>query len=228
MTHPRSLPLSRRQRLRARASGEGVSTLDDVQLLELLLVRAAPRHDVGAAAAALIARFGSLPAVLAANPDEIARTGRLGAAALSDLRVVQEIAVRLARGRVADDRPLITSWTALLDYVRTALVDRSREQFRALFLDTRNRLLRDEQVADGSVDHAPVYPREVIRRALELSAASVILVHNHPSGDPTPSRADIELTRQIAEAGRLLKITVHDHLVVARQGISSFKALGLL
>jgi DNA repair protein RadC len=196
--------------------------------LELLLVRAAPRHDVRTAAAALIARFGTLPAVLTASPEEVARLGRLGPAALSDLRVVHEIAVRLARGRVADDRPIIGSWTALLDYVRTALVDRGREQFRALFLDTRNRLLRDEQVSEGTTDHAPVYPREVIRRALELSAASVILVHNHPSGDPTPSRADVEMTRQIAEAGRLLKIGVHDHLIVGRQGIASFKSLGLL
>jgi DNA repair protein RadC len=164
-----------------------VSALSDVELLQLLLVRAAPRHDVRTAAAA-----------------------------------------RAARGRVADDRPVIGSWTALLDYLRTALVDRGREQFRALFLDTRNRLLRDEQVSEGTTDHAPVYPREVIRRALELSAASVILVHNHPSGDPTPSRADVEMTRQIAEAGRLLKIGVHDHLTVGRQGIASFKSLGLL
>jgi DNA repair protein RadC len=205
-----------------------VSALSDVELLQLLLVRAAPRHDVRTAAAALIGRLGTLPAVLTANAEEVTRLGRLGPAAVSDLRVVHEVAVRAARGRVVDDRPVIGSWTALLDYLRTALVDRGREQFRALFLDTRNRLLRDEQVSEGTTDHAPVYPREVIRRALELSAASVILVHNHPSGDPTPSRADVEMTRQIAEAGRLLKIGVHDHLIVGRQGIASFKSLGLL
>ncbi|TPW17936.1 MAG: DNA repair protein RadC, partial [bacterium] len=133
----------------------------------------------------------------------------------------------LARAE-ASRRPVITSWTALVAYVRAALAHEPREQFRTLFLDRRNILLRDEMTADGTVDHAPVYPREVIRRALELSASALILVHNHPSGDPTPSQADIQMTRQIVEAARVFNLQVHDHLVVGREGTASFKALGLI
>jgi DNA repair protein RadC len=124
-------------------------------------------------------------------------------------------------------RTVISSWTALLSYVRVALADQPREQFRVLFLDKKNQLIADEVMNEGTVDHAPVYPREVMRRALELSASSLILVHNHPSGDPTPSQPDIEMTRQIIEAGKALRITLHDHLVVGRDGVASFKALGL-
>jgi len=144
-----------------------------------------------------------------------------------DLRLLQEAALRIGRGEVAK-RPVISSWSALIAYTKAALAHEPREQFRVLFLDKKNQLIVDEVMNEGTVDHAPVYPREVARRALELSASAVILVHNHPSGDPTPSGADIDMTRQVIEAGRALKIAVHDHLVVGREGVASFKALGLI
>ena len=203
------------------------AALDDRTLLALLLRRADPDADPERLAVALLDRFGSLGAVAGATPGELARAFSAGPAVPADLKLLRELAIRLAR-EDACRRPVITSWTALVAYVRTALAHEPREQFRALYLDRRNSLLRDELVADGTVDHAPVYPREVIRRALELSASAMILVHNHPSGDPTPSRADIEMTRQIVEAARVFGLQVHDHLVVGREGTASFKALGLI
>ena len=152
---------------------------------------------------------------------------RTGPGTLLDLGVLRELAVRLARAE-ASRRPVIASWTALQAYARAALAHRPREQFRVLFLDNRNRLMLDEFVADGTVDHAPVYPREVVRRALEVSASAMVLVHNHPSGDPTPSRADIEMTRKVVDAARVLGLQVHDHIVVGREGVASFRALGLI
>jgi DNA repair protein RadC len=151
----------------------------------------------------------------------------VGEAVALDLKLVHEVALRSAREQVAR-RPVISSWSALLAYVKTALAHETREQFRVFFLDKRNQLVADEIMGHGTVDHAPVYPREVARRALELAASAVILVHNHPSGDPSPSGADIDMTRQIVEALRPLRITVHDHLVVGRDGTASFKALGLM
>ena len=183
----------------------------------------------------LLAQFGSLSAVLAATEAELVRVecldgrGRklkVGAETALDLRLLHEATKRITRGETRD-RPVISSWTALLAYVRVALAHEAREQFRVLFLDRKNQLIADEVMNQGTVDHAPVYPREIMRRALELSASSVILVHNHPSGDPTPSRADIDMTKQVVDAGRPLKIQVHDHLIVGRDGVASFKALGL-
>lgn len=203
------------------------AALDDRTLLALLLRRTDPDDDPERLAAALLDRFGSLGGVAGATPGELARASSAGPAVPADLKLLRELAIRLAR-EDACRRPVIASWTALLAYVRTALAHEPREQFRALYLDRRNGLLRDELVADGTVDHAPVYPREVIRRALELSASAMILVHNHPSGDPTPSRADIEMTRQIVEAARVFNLQVHDHLVIGREGTASFKALGLI
>ncbi len=205
------------------------ATLDDQSLLGLMLRRSDPEPGMNTdqLAAALLERFAGLGAVVAAEPGELARARGLGPVALSDLKLLRELAIRLARDETCR-RPLITSWTALVAYVRTALAHEPREQFRTLFLDRRNNLLRDELVAHGTVDHAPVYPREVIRRALELSASALILVHNHPSGDPTPSQADIQMTRQIVEAARVFNLQVHDHLVVGREGTASFKALGLI
>lgn len=209
------------------------AALDDQALLGLMLRRTVhhPDEDTGAntdrLAAALLERFAGLGAVVAAEPGELARAPGLDPLALSDLKLLRELAIRLARDETCR-RPVITSWTALVAYVRVALAHEPREQFRTLFLDRRNILLRDELVADGTVDHAPVYPREVIRRALELSASALILVHNHPSGDPTPSQADIQMTRQIVEAARVFNLQVHDHLVVGREGTASFKALGLI
>ena len=193
----------------------------------MLLTRSAPRADVERLARALLERFGALEVVAAAPWAELQRVAGVGAAAALDLGLMREFAERLARER-AVGRSVISSWSALLAYVRTALAHQPREQFRTLFLDRKNQLLRDEMVAEGTVDHAPVYPREIMRRALELSASAVILVHNHPSGDPTPSPADIDMTRQVVEAGRALKIVVHDHLVVGSGGVASFKALGLI
>ena len=205
------------------------ATLDDQALLSLMLRRTGTGAgtDTDRLAGILLERFAHLGAVVAAEPGELARTPGLDPLALSDLKLLRELAVRLAR-EDSCRRPVITSWTALVTYVRAALAHEPREQFRTLFLDRRNILLRDELVAHGTVDHAPVYPREVVRRALELSASALILVHNHPSGDPTPSQADIEMTRQIVEAARVFNLQVHDHLVVGRQGTASFRALGLI
>ncbi|MDI1328228.1 MAG: DNA repair protein RadC [Brevundimonas sp.] len=199
--------------------------MDDLALLGLMLKRS--HADPGRLAGALLARFGSLGAVVAADIGELARAGDAAPAVVADLKILRELAVRLARID-ACRRPAIASWSALQAYVRAALAHQPREQFRALYLDRRNTLLQDEFIADGTVDHAPVYPREVIRRALEVSASALILVHNHPSGDPTPSQADIEMTRKIVEAARVFGLQVHDHLVVGRQGTASFKALGLI
>jgi DNA repair protein RadC len=198
---------------------------------DLALIAECLRPQIGgsaqAAATGLIARFGSLSGVFGASADGLADAPGMTVEAAEALGRLQALAVRLAGAEIAP-RAIISSWTALLSYVRVALRHERREQFRILFLDVRNRLVRDEVLGVGTVDHAPVYPREVIRRALELSASSLILVHNHPGGDPTPSRADIEITKQIVEAGRLLKIAVHDHLVVGCDGVASFKSLGLL
>jgi len=144
-----------------------------------------------------------------------------------DLKLLQEASLRIGRAEVTK-RPVISSWTALLAYTKAALAHAPREQFRVLFLDKKNQLIADEVMNEGTVDHAPVYPREVVRRALELGASAVILTHNHPSGDPTPSSADIDMTRQVIEAARALRIAVHDHLVIGREGVASFKALGLI
>ena len=201
--------------------------MPDYEVLELLLFRAIPRGDVKPLAKALIGRFGGLGGVLAADSETLKTVSGVGDAVALDLNLAHEIALRLGRERVRK-RTVISSWSALLDYVRTALAHEPREQFRVLFLDRKNQLIADEILNHGTVDHAPVYPREVMRRALEVSASALILVHNHPSGDPTPSSADIDMTRQIIEAGRSLRISIHDHLVVGRDGVASFKALGLL
>ncbi|WP_417231479.1 RadC family protein [Brevundimonas sp.] len=235
---PASKPhhLGHRERLRERARAAGLSHLPDYELLELFLFRSLPRGDVKPIAKTLLARFGSLAAVLAAPVEAIVavkaedsrgkRTG-LGVETALDLTALHEVARRIALEEPAK-RPVISSWTALLAYVRLALQHEPREQFRALYLDNRNQLILDEIQNRGTVDHAPVYPREVVRRALELSAKAMILVHNHPSGDPTPSRADIEMTRQVVTAAHALGLEVHDHLVVGREGVASFKQLGLM
>ena len=219
--------LGHRDRLRERATGGGLSALPDYEVLELLLFRSIRRGDVKPLAKRLLARFGSLAAVLGASLAELKAVAGVGAAVALDLKLVQEATLRATLGAVAG-RPVISSWSALLVYVKTALAHEAREQFRILFLDKKNQLIADEVMNRGTVDHAPVYPREVVRRALELSASAVILVHNHPSGDPTPSSADVDMTRQVIEAGRSLRIAVHDHLVVGRDGVASFKALGLI
>ncbi|MFZ5668950.1 MAG: RadC family protein [Pseudomonadota bacterium] len=214
-----------RERLRERAL-KSVDVLPDYELLELFLFRTFPRGDVKPVAKALLTRFGSLSAVMTAAMEETRTVPGVGAQAALDLRLLGEAMLRAQRAGV-QKRTVIGSWSALLAYLKTALANEPREQFRVLFLDAKNRLILDEVQNRGTVDHAPVYAREVMRRALELSASAVILVHNHPSGDPTPSAADIDITRQVVEAGRGLRIAVHDHLVVGRDGVASFKALGL-
>ncbi len=225
-----------RERLRERARVSAFVGMPDYELLELFLFRSIPQRDVKPLAKALLVRFGSLGAVLAAGEmdlrsvvatDNRGRTLRIGPEVALDLMALREIGLRASR-EAMKGRTVISSWTALLAYVRDALMHEAREQFRVLFLDTKNQLIADELMNRGTVDHAPVYPREIMRRALELSAKSVILVHNHPSGDPSPSRADIEMTRQVIEAGKPLQVAVHDHLIVGREGVESFKARGLI
>jgi DNA repair protein RadC len=215
-----------RDRLRERALAGGLAALPDYELLELHLFRSVARGDVKPLAKQLLARFGSLGGVLGATPEELKTVRGVGDALALDLKLLHEATLRTARETVGR-RPVISSWSALLAYVKTALAHEAREQFRVLFLDKKNQLIADEVMNRGTVDHAPVYPREVMRRALELSASAVILVHNHPSGDPTPSAADIDMTRQVVDAGRALRIAVHDHLIAARDGVASLKALGL-
>lgn len=216
-----------RERLRDRASAGGLAAVPDYEVLELLLFRSIPRGDVKPLAKLLLGRFGSLGGVLGATAEELRTVKGVGEALALDLKLLHEATLRTAKEQVAR-RPVISSWSALLAYVKTALAHEAREQFRVIFLDKKNQLIADEVMNRGTVDHAPVYPREVVRRALELSASALILVHNHPSGDPTPSSADVDMTRQVVEAARPLRIAIHDHLVVGRDGVASFKALGLM
>lgn len=216
-----------RDRLRARFRTAGADAVSDYELLELVLFRALPRRDVKPLAKALIAKFGSFAEVIAAPPLRLAEVSGLGEAAITELKIVQAAAQRLTRGAF-QRRPVLSSWSAVLDYCRTAMAFADREQFRILFLDKRNQLIADEVQQVGTVDHTPVYPREVVKRALELSATAVILVHNHPSGDPTPSRADIQMTQAILEMAKPLGVAVHDHIIVGKEGHASFKGLRLI
>lgn len=216
-----------RDRLRDRFRQGGTAALSDYELIELFLFRSIPRRDVKPIAKALIARFGDLGRVAAARLDQLIEIDGVSEKVALDLKLLHAASVRIAKEQVSG-RPVISSWSALLDYVRAALQHAATEEFRVLFLDRKNRLIADEFQAAGTVDHAPVYPREVVKRALSLDATALILVHNHPSGDPTPSGADIEMTKKLAEIGRGFDIVVHDHLVVGRDKVASFKQLGLL
>src|SRR5471032_1778321 len=216
-----------RERLRARFRQGGADAVTDYEMLELLLFRALPRRDVKPLAKSLIAKFGSFAEVVSAPTARLAEVKGLGDAAITELKIVQAAASRLARGQVKG-RPVLTSWSAVLDYCRTAMAFAEKEQFRVLFLDKRNQLTADELQQVGTVDHTPVYPREVVKRALELSATALILVHNHPSGDPTPSRADIQMTQAIVEIAKPLGISVHDHIIVGKEGHTSLKGLKLI
>jgi DNA repair protein RadC len=216
-----------RDRLRARFRDAGTEAISDYELLELILFRTIPQRDVKPLAKELIAKFGSFAEVLGAPPSRLEEVKGVKSATATDLKIVHAAAGRLAKGKV-QKRPVLSSWSSVLEYCRTAMAFSDKEQFRILFLDKRNQVIADEVQQTGTVDHTPVYPREVVKRGLELSATALILVHNHPSGSPQPSRADIQITGRIAEAGRLLGITVHDHVIIGREGHVSLKAKGLI
>lgn len=216
-----------RKRLRDRFMTGGAAALPDYELLELVLFRAIPRQDVKPLARRLIDTFGDFNRVLSAPVARLLEVDGVGEAVLTELKIVEAAAHRMARSRVMQ-RHVISSWDAVLDYCHTVMAHRDVEQFRILFLDRKNVLIADEEQARGTVDHVPVYPREVVKRGLELNASALILVHNHPSGDPTPSQSDIDMTAQIDAAARALGITLHDHLIIGKSRELSFRAEGLL
>jgi DNA repair protein RadC len=215
-----------RERLRERFRAAGSAALADYELLELVLFRALPRVDVKPLAKKLLDEFGSFAEVIAAPEARLEKLG-LGNASITELKVVLAAAQRLLRSQLKN-RQVLSSWSSVLDYCRAAQGFAEKEHFRILYLDRRNQLIADEVQQVGTVDHAPVYPREVVKRALELSSTAVILVHNHPSGDPTPSRADIQMTQAIVEVAKPLGIAVHDHIIVGKDGHASFKSLRLI
>jgi len=216
-----------RERLRQRFFKGGADALPDYELLELVLFRVFPRGDTKPLAKALIARFGNFAEVVSAPPEVLREVEGVGERVVQELKLIQAAALRLSQRQMIG-RTALASWSAVLDYCHAAMAYENREQFRILFLDRKNVLIADEVQQKGTIDHTPVYPREVIKRALDLSATAIILVHNHPSGDPTPSRADIDMTRHIIEAAEKLNIVVHDHIIIGRKGHASFKALKLI
>jgi DNA repair protein RadC len=216
-----------RQRLRERFMATGGEGMPDYELLELVLAIAIPRADVKPLAKLLMAEFKSFNGVITAEPTALGRVKGMGEVSVAALKVVQTAALRLAQGEIMD-KPVINSWDRLLDYCMAAMGHEKVEQTRVMFLDKRNRLIADERQNKGTVDHTPLYPREIVKRALEVGATAIILIHNHPSGDPTPSRADIDMTKEVQEAAAKLGIALHDHLIISCEGPASFKNLGLL
>lgn len=219
--------LGHRDRLRERLRDSGADALADYELLEVMLYRSIPRSDTKPVAKALLKRFGSLAEVVGAPEHLLCEIKGVGRAVAFDLKLYAAAASRIAKGELRG-REVLTSWKQVIDYCRTSMAFENREQFRILFLDKKNALIADEVQQKGTVDHTPVYPREVVRRALELSATAIILVHNHPSGDPTPSRADIEMTRTVIDTAKPLGIAVHDHIIIGRDGHASLKGLQLI
>ena len=216
-----------RERLRSRFAETGDQGLPDYEILELLLFRSIPQRDVKPLAKELIARFGSLSGVLGARRERLTEVKGVGESVAADLKLVEAAGRRLARQAI-QDKPVLGSWKDVIDYCHTAMAHAERETFRILFLDKRNHLITDEVQGVGTVDHTPVYPREVIRRALEVSATAIILVHNHPSGDPTPSSADIRMTQDIIAIAGPMGISVHDHIIIGRNGHASLRGLKLI
>jgi DNA repair protein RadC len=216
-----------RKRLRQRFSRAGSKALNDYELLELILFRAIPRRDVKPLAKGLLARFGDFNRVISANPTRLREVQGIGDAAIQELKIVEAAAHYLAQARVLNT-DVLSSWPALMTYCKTAMAHRETEQFRILFLDKKNVLIADEEQQKGTVDHVPVYPREVAKRALELNASAIILVHNHPSGNPEPSQADIDMTVLVEHAINAIGVTLHDHVIIGAETNSSFRALGLL
>lgn len=216
-----------RQRLRNRFMQGGAAALPDYEMLELVLFRAIPRRDVKPLAHDLMKRFGDFNRVISAPPERLRDVSGVGDAVVTELKIVEAAAQRMARARVIEQN-VLSSWDALLDYCHTTMAHRETEQFRVLFLDRKNVVIVDEEQAKGTVDHVPVYPREIAKRALELNASALILVHNHPSGDPTPSQADIAMTDQINNACQALGLTLHDHLIIGKSREISFRSEGFL
>lgn len=219
--------IGHRERLRERFVTGGGAALQDYELLELLLFRILPRRDTKPIAKAMLERFGSFSEALGAPPHLLEEIDGLGPTAIADLKVILAAAQRIGRDAILN-KPILGSWAEVIDYCKTQMAYETTEQFRILFLDKKNRLIADEVQQTGTVDHTPVYPREVIKRSLELSATALILVHNHPSGDPAPSSADIQMTRQIADVAKPLGIVVHDHIIIGRSGHSSLRGLKLI
>jgi DNA repair protein RadC len=215
-----------RERLRQRLVDAGAENLPDYELLEVILFASNPRGDVKPLAKQLLDHFGGFAAVISAEPDDLAAAG-LGLAGIAAVKSVREAALRLMHAELKD-RPVVGSWDKLIDYCSAHIAHGKVEEFHILFLDRKNVLLRHERQQKGTVDHTPVYPREVVKRALELEASALILVHNHPSGDPTPSRADIAVTQDIKKAGAALGVTVHDHVIIGRNRHVSLRDLGLI
>ncbi|QUS38174.1 JAB domain-containing protein [Tardiphaga alba] len=216
-----------RDRLRARFRSAGADALSDYELLELVLFRALPRRDVKPLAKALIQTFGSFAETVHAPDARLREIAGLGEAAITEIKLIAAASSRVAKGQLKQ-RTVLSSWATVIDYCRTAMAFADKEQFRILFLDKRNQLIADEVQQVGTIDHTPVYPREVVKRALELSATAIIMVHNHPSGDPTPSQADIQMTKAVIEVSKPLGIAVHDHIIVGKHGHASLKGMKLI
>lgn len=216
-----------RARLRQRFLLAGAISLADYEMLELVLFRAVPQRDVKPLAKRLLEQFGDFNGVISAPVKRLGDVSGVGPAVVCELKIVEAAAHRLAQAKVMN-RNALSSWSALMEYCKTAMAHQDTEQFRILFLDKKNVLIADEQQAKGTVDHVPVYPREVVKRCLDLNASAIILVHNHPSGDPTPSRADIEMTRQIEKASKAVGIVVHDHVIIGKEYDTSFRSQGLI
>lgn len=219
--------LGHRARLRERFLGTSGDALPDYELLELILFSARPRGDVKPLAKALLKQFGSFAKVIHAEEAALREVDEVGDAVIAALKTIRVATQRLIKSEISD-QPVIQSWSALMDYCKLAMGNKTIEEFRVLFLNHRHALIADETMQRGTINHTPVYPREIIKRALELSAASIILLHNHPSGDPTPSKADIDITKKIIEAAATVGITVHDHVIVTATGHYSFKSFGLM
>jgi DNA repair protein RadC len=216
-----------RKRLRERFISGGATAVPDYELLELILFRSIPRCDVKPVARRLMETFGDFSRVLAAPLERLLDVRGVGDAVAVDLKILEAATHRMARARILQ-KPVLSSWDALLDYCHTAMSHRETEHFRVLFLDRKNVLIEDEEQGKGTIDHVPVYPREIMKRALEINASAIILVHNHPSGDPTPSESDITMTNQIQEAGSALGITLHDHLIIGKSQEISFRSERLI
>ncbi|MDZ4369211.1 MAG: DNA repair protein RadC [Afipia sp.] len=217
-----------RERLRDRFRDAGPDALSDYELLEMVLFRALPRCDVKPLAKALIAKFGSFAEVVHAPELRLKEVSGLGDSAITEIKLIAATASRVARGQINKQKTVLSSWSSVIEYCRAAMAFADKEQFRILFLDKRNQLIADELQQVGTIDHTPVYPREVVKRALELSATAIILVHNHPSGDPTPSTADVQMTKSTVSIASPLGISVHDHIIVGKNGHASLKGLRLM